>query len=104
MRAVVLDGRGSVDVREIPDPTPGPTDVVVAPEAVGICGTDLHLAIGDYPGGAFPVVPGHEFAGTVMAVGHDVKDFAPGDRVCVDPNPSCGTCAQCVAARQICAW
>jgi 2-desacetyl-2-hydroxyethyl bacteriochlorophyllide A dehydrogenase len=93
----VLDGRGSIDVRDIPEPEPGPTDIVVAPEAVGICGTDLHLAVGDYPGGEFPLVPGHEFAGTIRAVGDDVKDFAVGDRVCVDPNPSCGECTQCVA-------
>lgn len=97
MRAVVLDGRGSIEQRDIPEPEPGPTDVVVAPEAVGICGTDLHLAAGDYPGGAFPVVPGHEFAGTIRAVGTAVTEFAVGDRVCVDPNPSCGRCEQCVA-------
>ena len=97
MRAVVLDGRGSIELRDIPEPTPGPTDIVIAPEAVGICGTDLHLAVGDYPSGSFPVVPGHEFAGTIRAVGDDVTDFSVGDRVSVDPNPSCGTCEQCVA-------
>ena len=97
MRAVVLDGRGSIELRDIPEPTPGPTDIVIAPEAVGICGTDLHLAVGDYPSGSFPVVPGHEFAGTIRAVGDDVTDFSVGDRVSVDPNPSCGTCEQCLA-------
>ncbi|MEV7090472.1 alcohol dehydrogenase catalytic domain-containing protein [Streptomyces sp. NPDC093085] len=97
MRAVVLDGRGSTAVRELPDPEPGPGEIVIAPEAVGICGTDLHLAQGDYPTGRFPVVPGHEFAGTVASVGAGAGRFAVGDRVCVDPNISCGTCARCVA-------
>ena len=94
MRAVVLDGRGSVELREVPEPVPGPADLVVAPAAVGICGTDINLAAGDYPVGEFPVVPGHEFAGTVTAVGDAASGFAVGDRVCVDPNVACGTCEQ----------
>ena len=97
MRAVILDGRGSIEIRELPDPEPGPGEVVIAPAAVGICGTDLHLASGDYPTGRFPVVPGHEFAGTVVSVGLGVERFAAGDRVCVDPNVACGVCEQCQA-------
>lgn len=97
MRAVVLDGSGSVEVRETPDPVPGAAELVIAPEAVGICGTDLHLVMGDYPTGVFPVVPGHEFAGTVVSAGPRVRGFAAGDRVCVDPNIPCGACAQCLA-------
>ncbi|MFC9427560.1 alcohol dehydrogenase catalytic domain-containing protein [Streptomyces sp. NPDC056987] len=87
----------------MPDPDPGPCDLVIAPEVVGICGTDLHLAVGDYPTGRFPVVPGHEFAGTVVSVGSAVAGFAVGDRVCVDPNVSCGVCEQCrVGAVNLC--
>lgn len=97
MRAVVLDGKGSIDVTELPDPVAGPGEVVIAPEVVGICGTDIHLASGDYPTGTFPVVPGHEFAGTVVQVGTGAGEFAVGDRVCVDPNVSCGHCDQCAA-------
>lgn len=97
MRAVVLDGRGSIDVTDLPDPVAGPDEVVIAPETVGICGTDIHLASGDYPTGTFPVVPGHEFAGTIVEVGPEVTDFAVGDRVCVDPNVACGHCDQCQA-------
>nr|WTA00160.1 alcohol dehydrogenase catalytic domain-containing protein [Streptomyces sp. NBC_00857] len=97
MRAVVLDGQGSIEIRELPDPEPGPGDLVIAPAAVGICGTDLHLAQGDYPTGRFPVVPGHEFSGTVVSTGAGVKGFAAGDRVCVDPNVACGACEECRA-------
>lgn len=96
MRAVVLDGTGSIEIDDIPAPTAGPNDVVIAPEAVGICGTDIHLASGDYPTGTFPVVPGHEFAGTVTEVGSDVTEFAVGDRVSVDPNVNCGHCSECL--------
>ncbi|RPE77840.1 MULTISPECIES: alcohol dehydrogenase catalytic domain-containing protein [unclassified Frondihabitans] len=97
MRAVVLDGRGSIEITELPDPVAGEGEIVIAPEAVGICGTDIHLASGDYPTGTFPVVPGHEFAGKVVSVGGGVTDFAIGDRVCVDPNVNCGHCEQCLA-------
>ena len=95
MRAIVLDGRGSVELTEMPEPIAGPFDVIIAPEAAGICGTDLHVCHGDYPTGKFPVVPGHEFAGTVISVGSGVSRFKIGDRVCVDPNVACGHCEQC---------
>lgn len=97
MRAVVLDGVGGVVVKDVAEPVPGRGELVIAPEVVGICGTDLHLAEGDYPTGTFPVVPGHEFAGTVTAVGDRVSGFAVGDRVCVDPNVACGNCEECDA-------
>jgi 2-desacetyl-2-hydroxyethyl bacteriochlorophyllide A dehydrogenase len=96
MRAVVLDGHGSVTLTTMDPPEPGDAEVVIAPEAVGVCGTDLHLADGDYPTGRFPVVPGHEFAGTVTAIGRDVTTVAVGERVCVDPNVACGACADCL--------
>lgn len=97
MRAVVLDGHGAVTINEVAEPAVGDLDVLIAPEAVGICGTDIHLASGDYPTGEFPVVPGHEFAGVVRAVGSGVTRFAVGDRVSVDPNVNCGHCEQCRA-------
>ena len=97
MRAVVLDGRGAAQVQELSNPEPGDSEIVIAPQAVGICGTDLHLVTGDYPIGSFPVVPGHEFAGEVVSVGQAVEGFAAGDRVGVDPNVSCGECEQCLA-------
>lgn len=97
MRAVVLDGAGAVTVEQLERPAIGEHDVLIAPKAVGICGTDIHLASGDYPTGRFPVVPGHEFAGVVEAVGSAVTAFRAGDRVCVDPNVNCGRCEQCLA-------
>lgn len=97
MRAIILDGRGSVELTEVPEPVAGDHDVVIAAEAVGICGTDLHLSLGEYPTGRFPVVPGHEFAGKVVSIGSAVEHIRIGDRVCVDPNVACLQCDMCKA-------
>lgn len=95
MRAAVLDGAGGIDITELPVPAAGEGEVVIAPVGTGVCGTDLHLASGDYPHGRFPVVPGHEFAGYVTQVGAGVTKFKEGDYVGVNPNVSCGTCEWC---------
>lgn len=95
MRAVVLDGRGGVEARDVPRPEPATGGVVIRPIGTGVCGTDLHLVAGDYPHARFPVIPGHEFAGYVTAVGADVTTVREGDYVGVNPNISCGQCAWC---------
>lgn len=95
MQAVVVDGRGGITITEKPVPQPGPTDVLVAPHASGMCGTDLHLIDGTYEPGRYPVTPGHEFAGVVVRTGRDVADVVEGDLVCVDPNVACGHCRWC---------
>ena len=96
MRAIILDGTGHAELTHLPDPLPGPDDLVVAPAAVGICGTDLHMVEGNYATARYPVVPGHEFAGTVVQVGADVAGISPGDLVGVDPNVHCGVCRWCL--------
>lgn len=95
MQAVVADGAGGVEVREVPVPTATEGWVVIAPVGTGVCGTDLHLVEGDYPHGRFPVIPGHEFAGYVTQVGPGVSGFVEGDYVGVNPNISCGRCVWC---------
>jgi len=97
MQAVVLDGTGGIDLQDVPTPKIGANDVLIAPAAVGICGTDLHLVEGTYATGRYPVVPGHEFAGVITAVGRNVQRFTEGDLVGVDPNVSCGRCHWCKA-------
>ncbi len=97
MRAVFLDGRGHHEVvDDAPTPTVGADDVLIRPAAVGVCGTDLHLVIGDYPTGRFPVVPGHEFAGTIEQIGSAVTGLTVGQKVAVDPNVACGKCDDCL--------
>jgi 2-desacetyl-2-hydroxyethyl bacteriochlorophyllide A dehydrogenase len=99
MRAVLVDKPGSLSVTTVHDPTPEPRSVVLEIDGCGICGTDIHLIDGDLPYQPYPVIPGHEFAGTVVAVGTDVTEFAVGDRVAADPNVFCGECHYCSIGR-----
>jgi 2-desacetyl-2-hydroxyethyl bacteriochlorophyllide A dehydrogenase len=95
MRAVVADGHGGIDIRDLPVPAAQEGWVVIAPVGTGVCGTDLHLVEGDYPHGRFPVVPGHEFAGYITEVGLGVTNLAEGDYVGVNPNIACTECRWC---------
>ena len=98
MKAAVVVTPGTIEIETVPDPTPGPTDVVVRPAAVGICGTDLHIMGGEFAP-SFPIVPGHEFAGEIVEVGSAVTGYAVGDHVAVDPSLYCGHCYYCKRAR-----
>lgn len=95
MQAVVIDKPGDVDIGEMPDPSPGPEEVVVAVRACGICGTDLHIVDGEFALASYPLVPGHEFSGEVVAVGRRVEGIAVGSMVTADPNNYCGRCRPC---------
>ena len=99
MRAAVIDKPNEIHVGEVPTPTPGPGEVIVRVGAVGICGSDLNIAAGLFPPTPFPIVPGHEFAGDVVAVGGGVDFVAEGDRVAVDPSLFCGHCGWCRVGR-----
>jgi 2-desacetyl-2-hydroxyethyl bacteriochlorophyllide A dehydrogenase len=96
VRAVVFEEPGKLSVQDVVDPTPDRTDVVVEVAGVGICGTDIHVFEGDYAGAQYPLVPGHEVSGTVVAVGSEVTAVTVGDRVVVDPTLACGQCERCV--------
>ncbi|MFF1394396.1 zinc-dependent alcohol dehydrogenase family protein [Streptomyces sp. NPDC058287] len=104
MRAVVFEKFGErAEVREVPDPVPAPHGVVVRVEATGLCRSDWHGWMGHDPDIRLPHVPGHELAGVVEAVGADVRDRRPGDRVTVPFVCACGTCASCAAGdHQVC--
>ncbi|MGC8628087.1 MAG: zinc-dependent alcohol dehydrogenase family protein [Acidimicrobiales bacterium] len=95
MQAVVIDKPGDVSLADLPDPVPGPEDIVVAVRACGICGTDLHIIDGDFALATYPLVPGHEFAGEVVAVGREAKGISAGMMVTADPNNYCGRCRPC---------
>src|SRR5690348_18019077 len=100
MRALVLDRPGSFRVADVPDPTPQADQIVVRVECCGICGTDLHILAGEFPPTPYPITPGHEFAGIVVARGADAKpDLPVGARVAVDPSLYCGYCRRCRAGR-----
>lgn len=97
MRAVRLFAPGELRCVEVPVPEPGPGEVLVKVAAAGICGTDRHLYLGEFPSKP-PVTLGHEFAGTVEAVGAGVE-MALGTPVVCDPNIWCGTCEACSRGR-----
>ncbi|MDD4368454.1 MAG: zinc-dependent alcohol dehydrogenase family protein [Oscillospiraceae bacterium] len=97
MLALVLTAPQTLELKQLPCPQPAPEEVLIKVAACGVCGTDLHLFNGE--GGAFashyPLIMGHEFAGTISQVGQAVQQLQPGDRVCVDPNLYCGGCEPC---------
>jgi 2-desacetyl-2-hydroxyethyl bacteriochlorophyllide A dehydrogenase len=95
MKAVIVDEPGKFHVDQVPDPEFGPKDVVVKVGACGICGTDIHIIDGEFPPTKYPIIPGHEFGGTVVAVGEGVTGVNVGDRVGVDPTLNCGECYFC---------
>ncbi len=97
MKVALITGPGQVELRDEPDPTPGPDQVVVEVAACGICTFERRLFAGDKQW--YPVAPGHEAAGTIVAVGKAVKglDGSPqvGARVTMDLLTRCLTCRQC---------
>jgi L-iditol 2-dehydrogenase len=97
--SVVWPGREGVQLEDREVRPAGPGELKVRVEASGLCGTDLHIASGEYPFARPGVTIGHEFAGEVVEVGPDVAGFARGERVVVDPNIPCRTCNYCHASR-----
>ena len=104
MKALLIVDHGMpLESMAIPDPTPGPNDVVVTIEAAGICRSDVHYRSGTRPITALPLVPGHEVAGTVATIGANVTTHRPGDRVCLHYLVTCGDCEPCrQGAEQFC--
>src|SRR5437870_4208490 len=81
---------------EMPEPRPGPGELLVAVDACGVCRTDLHVAAGELPVHRPSVVPGHEVVGHVTEVGDGVSGFQAGDRVGVAwLRETCGRCRFC---------
>src|SRR3954464_1605789 len=99
MKAAMIVEPGVISIESVPDPAPGPRDVVVRVAGCGICGTDLHIMDGEFAP-AYPIIPGHEFAGEGVGVGCGVDEYRPGDRVAVDPSLYCGECYQCRRGRE----
>lgn len=101
MRAVRLHAKGDLRVETIAAPQPPKAEeLTLAVTAAGICGSDLH----NFKTGAWitraPSVAGHEFTGTVIALGHKVTHVALGDRVVVDSRYVCGSCPACLEGRE----
>ncbi len=105
MRAVVLTRPGAHEIRDdVPLPTPGPLEVLCQVEAVAICGTDVHIYEGRFPGRwprGYPFIPGHEWSGTVVEVGSQAVELGwqVGDRVAGTSHAGCGLCRMCATGR-----
>jgi alcohol dehydrogenase len=104
VRAAVFRAYGGrLAVEQVPDPAPPPDGVVLQVGATGICRSDWHAWMGHDPDVAPPHVPGHELAGTVVAVGADVRGVREGERVTVPFCLGCGRCVHCRAGEtQVC--
>ena len=96
MKAAVYPGAGApLAIETLPDPEPGPGEMVIRVHRCGICGTDLHMTEGHAFGFAPGTVPGHEYAGEVVALGQGVSGWKVGDRLTAMPSTGCGHCLAC---------
>ena len=91
---------GPINVENVPDPTPTNEGVVIKVAATGICRSDWHGWVGHDPDISLPHVPGHELAGTIVALGKEVTNWQKGDRVTLPFVCGCGHCGQCHAGNQ----
>ena len=94
MKALVYTANNEMTFRDVPEPTPGPGDTLVAIDAVGICGSDLHAYLGHDARRVPPLILGHEAVGTVIEGSHR------GQRVALNPLITCGVCYECLGGRQ----
>jgi 2-desacetyl-2-hydroxyethyl bacteriochlorophyllide A dehydrogenase len=109
MRALIIDGTKSASVQRVAVPVPGPRQVVVDVHRAGVCGTDVELFTRELPyfeqgKSRFPLCPGHEWCGTVSAIGAEVDPRWIGERVTGDTMLGCGRCQRCASGRHhVCA-
>jgi L-iditol 2-dehydrogenase len=104
MQALVVHEPERFEILDVAVPTPGPGQVLARVRSVSICGTDSHLIAGHYPGfwpPSFPFIPGHEWAGDIVALGPGAEGvgFGVGDRVAGTSHDACGFCQRCVEGR-----
>lgn len=103
MKALVLTGKGKYVIKRVPVPTMGPDEVLCRIRAVAICGSDPAIVSGEFAGGtipaSYPFIPGHEWAGEIVAKGEKVVGFEVGDRVAGEAHKGCGFCEMCMQGR-----
>lgn len=96
MQALVYEGPWQMPLREVPVPEVGADEMIVRVHTVGVCGSDVHGYKGTTGRRKPPIIMGHEFSGTVAAVGENVKEYYMGDPVVVTPLLTCGSCENCL--------
>lgn len=95
MRAVVFPKANEFTLSDVPEPGAGPGQVVVRVKSTTICGSDLKIFQGKFPGVTYPHIPGHEWGGEIASIGPGVKGLRVGDQVGVEVHIGCGACAPC---------
>ena len=100
MQTAVISGPGQMELKQLPVPEAKPGWIVARVRAAGVCQTDIEILEGTLPHlktglSKYPMVPGHEWAGEVTAVGESVGGFKPGDRVTGETHVGCGECEAC---------
>lgn len=102
MRAMILRHQGApLEPTDLPEPEPGPGQVLLQVHCCGLCRTDLHVVDGDLADPTLPLVPGHQIVGSVLAVGEGVSGFSAGQRVGVPwLGGTCGQCRFCASDRE----
>jgi len=96
MKAAVLSEYKKMEWKEVPLPEISANEVLIKITYASICGSDQHIFLGEFhPRTKLPFIPGHEFAGNIVRVGSEIKNFKPGDRVAIDPIIWCGKCPAC---------
>ena len=94
--AVLFEAKTPLVIEDVTVSKPLAHEVLIRTHAVGVCRSDLHFVDGLYPH-RFPTIPGHEAAGVVEAVGHEVRSVRVGDHVVTLFSPQCGECVHCLA-------
>ena len=95
MKQAIMTAPGKIQLQDIAAPTPGPGEVLLRIQRIGVCGSDVHVYHGKHPYTKYPVVQGHEYSASVEAVGAGVTGLALGTKVTSMPQIVCGECAPC---------
>lgn len=101
MKAAVFEKPGVINVKQVPVPEIDDSEVLIKIKYTGICGTDWSIYNGWYSADKLPMIPGHEFSGTIAKVGKNAKGLKEGDRVTADINMGCGTCYYCIRGEKL---
>ena len=95
MKQAIMTAPGQIEIHEAAVPAPGPGEVLLRIQRIGVCGSDIHVYHGKHPYTGYPVVQGHEFSAVLESVGEGVTGLTPGTKVTSMPQIVCGECAPC---------
>ncbi len=96
IKQATMTAPGAIEIRQAPSPSPGPGQVLLRIQRIGVCGSDIHVYHGKHPYTSYPVIQGHEFSALVAAVGAGVQGLEVGTKVTAMPQIVCGRCPPCL--------